>query len=726
MQSLNLATSKIWSCEDDTGDSIRLSLPEILLFNYPLYHAPSFGYLAPLQHELLSSILQCCVDSIWPKGISKKHYSQLINIEDIQLIYPLVLRICHELKRIQGFSLAGNSAFLQMPTAWKKSGNKMQIARLMWPFIPNTHKTSQAKGIRRLAPVPAKLGPDLTALFLFSSCALPKGGTRYWTIGNLAGRAILHAKHGRILRQQLFSSVLPGYSPHWKKLQPLPWISQCMNNGGLGFDDRPPFLPYLTGKKKLSGTANLRFFQARGIMLDPPESGVCDVSGEFIPVFTSYHLLEDRAVHKQVMGYTKSKKSKKIKAANVLGKMFTKATHPSVSGNPPGTLRDNKDKNIKFNFPYHGYSIPAWAVMGKVLPFPSQTIQAHNGIIPSPPELDTCNWSFTQLKYAAKQQDARGLFQYHFPENIAFATHKMEQAAFLEEATDTSIQQVRSGMRLLSSRRNSNQRHKQNTSEQVNHDMLSISQQLWNTADTLFYDFLVIEPDTKTWQIEVTFSLKNEMHRCWHRFLENNWDSKPLSFEDYKRGYRATRIALGENYMDYDRSYLEANPVVRAGRAFAQAYQELSTSERSQLLNESTPYISGFFWICMRKARKEDPDAFQRIYEQVLPLLADIIPVHNEKNIGRILAEQKRYVHQRRMELLFSEEDRDMLLDILLQLFHIISSKNGRAIKVDFGVLLLDLTQFHFRPGTVIRRWATDYFSSNIPTDQKEDDHVQA
>ena len=722
MKNLNLATGRIWSFSDETGDTIRLSLSEILLSDIQLEHSPAFGYLAPLQHELLASILQCCVDSIWPKGISKKNYELLVQCREVQSIYPLVEKICNQLQKIKGFCLVGNSAFLQMPAAWKNNGKKIHLSRLMWPFIPNTHKISQAKGIRRMAPVPQKLGPDLAALFLFASCTLPKGGASYWTIGNLAGRAILHGRFGKTLRQQLFSSVLPGYSPHWKRMQPLPWVASCLNNGGLEENSKPPFLQYITGNKKLSGTVNSRFFQARGIVLDPPENGVCDVTGEQTQVFTTYRLFDDNAILEQILRCTRTKK--KIKAANILGKMYGRKNSPSVAIGE-STVKRNIDNNTS-KLPYHGYSIPSWAIMGKTHSFPSHIIQAHtasNDLICQ--EGEYC-WSCFQIKYAPEQQDPKGLFMYHCPSSMTFDAFTMEQVVNLTKAVEESIEKIRSGMKQLYSGPQRKKKHKANISKLLEQHILGISQRFWSVADQLHHELITKKQDIDIWQSEVTTSLYRCMYNCWNYFVTDDWESRPMSLQDYQHFYRATCTVLGDNYMDYDRSYLEANPVVRAGRAFAEAFFQLDPSQQSQLLNENAPYISRYFWVCMQKAKHEDPHAYQPGYEQALPLLTYIQPVHDEKSFGRILARQKHHINSRRIKLLFSEEDSDMLFDMLLQLFHLISSKNGRSVRVDFGLLVFDLKQFHFQPSAVLRRWATDYFSYSIMNHQQEEAYVQA
>jgi len=64
MHDVNLSAGRMWSFADDSGDVIRLSLPDVLLSDVPLHHSPLPGYLASIQHELLSSILQVAIDKL--------------------------------------------------------------------------------------------------------------------------------------------------------------------------------------------------------------------------------------------------------------------------------------------------------------------------------------------------------------------------------------------------------------------------------------------------------------------------------------------------------------------------------------------------------------------------------------------------------------------------------------------------------------------------------------
>jgi hypothetical protein len=711
---LSLSTGSIWSFADETGDTIRLSLPEVLRTDTPLCHAPAIGYLAPIQHELLASILQVTVDTIWPRGIRKKDYQNLLLHDNAETVQPLLDRICNALARIEGFSLAGRNAFMQVPAAWRHSGKKMKIARLLWPFIPNIHGTD-AKGLRGMSSPPVRLGADLTALFLYTSCCFPKGGTQFWTIGNLAGRAVIHRHLGSTLRQQLFSSILPGYFPSWKPLQPLPWIAQCHNNGGLEPDGRPPGWTYLRGKTKIRGTANLRFFQARAMMLDPPEYGRCDISGKSGPIFISYRLLSDHAAYKMFLRYKIPRDP--VKAAGIMGQMYEKTEHPSIAD--PNLPQKNEKSWPDFSLPYHGYRRPPWYAVPVVLGYPSQIIQAQDLLLPRKHTVPE-NCTVLLLKYHADKQDVRGIFHYILIEVDAVLKKRAVDLALLAEQSMTILL---NGKRHLLNRNSREQKGRRNTlPDYASSALLNSSQMIWNLADILIRK----NPDgVNNWLEWAKYEFQKLLKTCWQQVLEDEWKDGCLTLDDLFREFKATWMVLGENMMDMDRVYLDTLPVVRAGRAFAREFQNLDRQEKAQLSNEEFPVRSRYFWTCVNKARSKDPKIFQPMFEKTLPLLGYIKPSEDGQSIGKMLRLHTDCLSPRRVELLLMEEDRDLLIDQVQQILHIITSRIGHPVTFDFGVFLHDVQQFHFQPDTVIRRWATDYFRKEM-RNKMEEDHVQA
>ncbi|HHL34628.1 MAG TPA: hypothetical protein ENJ30_09725, partial [Desulfobulbaceae bacterium] len=548
MNELSLSSGRIWAFADETGDTIRLSLPDVLRCDTLLTPAPVPGYLAPIQNELLASILQVVVDTIWPGGLSKRNFRKLLESQNAENIQPLLDRICSRLKRINGFSLLGPSAFMQVPTAWRNNGKKMDIARLIWPFIPNVNGAT-AKGLRGMCPPPRRLGPDLTALYLYTSCCLPKGGARYWSIGNLAGRAVLHFRSGATMRQQLFGSVLPGYSPFWKPLQPLPWVSQCRNNRGLEADDRPPCWIYLNGKKKIRGTANSRFFLARAMVLEPPEYGYCDISGEYGRVFTSYWLLKDSAAYEMILQYKPLRRQ--VKYAGIMGQMYKKKDHPAVAGHGP-EYNENDKESKKFHLPYHGYSRPDWYALTVASEHPSLTLQARESLSHEVPSGDQMGRSLFLLKYFPKKQDVRGFFQYTWLGSDAQIENR---ARILAQMADQTIQQLQVGKSHLFNAPNRKKRKKKQVDNHTDPTMINAAQQIWNLANKLLY--------RQDWDVRenrlghVEFEFHKILGKCWQQLLEDNWDNGCLTLSDRYHEFKVTCMILGENEMENDREYID-------------------------------------------------------------------------------------------------------------------------------------------------------------------------
>lgn len=718
MQNLNLSSDPIWLFANESGDTIRLSLPDILLFDAPLFHAPNFGFLASIQHELLASILQVAVDSIWSKGIRKKDYSRLICTERSRELGTLIQLICAVLEKLKGFGLVGNGAFLQIPSAWGRSEKKEKIARLMWPFIPNIHGV-EAKGLRRMSPIPMKIGPDLTALFIFSSCTLSKGGAQYWTNGNLSGRTLAHYHYGKTMRQQLFSAVLPGYSQHWKPLQTLPWIPDCLNNGGLEHNNRPPFWPYISGIKKLSGTTNIRFFQSRAIVLDPPKLDQCDITGEKTLVFETFRILSETALHEKVRELDPANCN--IQVSGIMGKMYTKTDHPSVLIQRSGNKK-NSPVAIT-SLPYHGFSLPPWSIIRLAHCCPSHIIQSLDLIISHKKVAVESQLDVFTLKYAAKKQDVRGILQYHCDGTGFFNKDQLALTLFLAEKSEHYIKIVKNWIGYLLSGDINKKNTKIHQITMESYPIINICQDIWNTADAIYHEFRKNNNLQERWEENFTYRFQETIRSFWVRFLIDVWDSGSLSFQDRLKEYTAATMLLGDGFMSVDFANFDSKPPFKAGRAFAEEYYLLSKNDKSQLNNDNAPYSSRYFWRCMNMATREYSKAHQPLYEKSLPLLKFIIPVNDSINIGSILYKYNKFTTQTTIELLFTVDDINILIECLQRLFNIIISKNRNNIPVDFGLLIFDLDEFSFRPNMVIRRWATGYFSEQI---HKEIDNVQA
>ncbi len=699
MQDINLTTGPIWSFNDNSSDNaIKLSLPEVLYSDMSLSHYPTPGYLAPIQHELLASILQVAIDTVWPKGIPEKLHSELTKSDQLIPVRSTINKICEQLKKQEGFNLIGNGAFLQMPTNWRSAGKESPIAGLIWPFIPNIQ--GEAKGNRRIPVVPTKMEPALTALYLFSTCLLSKGGSYYWNSGNLTNRTSIHQYRGKTLRQHLFQAILPGYAPSWKPIQPLPWIPHCKNNGGLESNDKPPFARYLTGKQNIRGTANIRFYQARAIILDPPEQGVCDFTGASTTVFSTYRLINDLTLHQQLKRCCKLPNS--LKMAGILSKMYDKHDHPSVS------TPSQQDEQKKFNeLPHYGYTKPYWAISRASHQYPSDVIDSRKASSQSNNPLEKI--SLFQINYAKKNQDPKGIF-IHQKVHTCCDSKLTAIIDFLNDTAKQTIQQIRSGLWLLLIPNNKS-RLSTTSQEYLDIWLLTCRQHLWHTADTLFYAKSASK-SLDDCKYQITRRFQEAKHHLWQKILADYQDVSSMCIKDHFKEYSATKIALGEDAMFIDLPYLESKPVVKAGRAFARAYYDLTKAEKAHLIQEiDRPFVCRHFWDCMRSATKQDPDAYQPMYEAILPLLQYIVPQEDGKNIGEILSLTINRSQSNRVDQLLAETNINSLLDeILITLQYV--TKDGRfPIPLDAGILCNDIKQYHFDKDAVIRRWAQQYFA---------------
>ncbi len=425
----------------------------------------------------------------------------------------------------------------------------------------------------------------------------------------------------------------------------------------------------------------------------------------------------DKEVHRQILKSIRPRKE--ITSAGILGTIYLKKDHPSVAGS---NRLDDTAKD--FELPYHGFSKPPWSIVNYLHTYPSQIMQTVTPFLRKDTTTDSGEISCLLVKYAARKQDVRGIYQYYYSDSRFSDAREVQLISFLTELTEQSIKNLTTDLLFLLARKRNRSRPKKTEKELVDDFMLHVSQRLWNTADRILHTSASEEHGIEHWKNRVEFLFQQEIESLFLQFLQDYWESGSLTLDDRQQEHNVTSMVLGGNYMYADLPYLDVNQVVRAGRAFAKAYQGLGSPKKAQLLNERSLYLSRHFWTCMNNASREDQSAYQPMYEQIVPLLAHILPSEDGKNLGKILACNNNLVKSRRIELLFSETDREMLIDGVLQIFRIIEAVNGRPVPLDVGVFCYDLTQFHFSPSKVIRQWASNYFSHTFK--QNKDDYVQA
>ena len=268
----------------------------------------------------------------------------------------------------------------------------------------------------------------------------------------------------------------------------------------------------------------------------------------------------------------------------------------------------------------------------------------------------------------------------------------------------------------------------QKNSKKIFQILTSIRKTLWQTADNLYCESNqrkdIGDENFELFLIHATNQLRMKAQGCWQQFLIEYWETGSLSLAQRNYEYLATKRAYGGVFLNSEQLYINNISIVKGGREFARTYKNLQKHENAELRNSESLYTSRYFWRCMNKAKKLDTKAFQPLYEQVVFLLEYIKPVENGYNWGRVLSAHKHHIHIRRVEHLFASSDQEMLIDAIYQTLKIIKSKKGRAISLDFGVLVYDLSTFHFKAESVKRSWANHYFNEDVIPLQ-EDSNVQ-
>lgn len=694
---INIAADPIWRVSDSQGQSTYISLTEMLSSDRDWDHAPHIAALSVLQHELLASILQVAIDTLWPEGMPKHEYRHLLTrgrAEEVRNILKLSEGL---LAQMPGFNLSGENAFMQIPESWAAHGKKMDIASLMTPFIPQ--EGSQAKGLRRMVPTPKKIGPDLTALYLFGCCTLSKGGLQYWTPGNMANRAVAHLKYGKTLRQRLFASVLPGFSPEWRPKQPLAWVEKEQHS--------PLFLRYVLGPEKIQGTCNIRFYLSRAIRLDLPTSGNCDMTMKETDVCAGLRIVNERVLWRVMCDQPSGQDLHKTKAAGILGRMYAPSTyHPSVA------YRQSPDKKNELwpvKFPPEGSPGSPLAFIPLLGKNPPLTFQVVKNITGDHQLSVNAGVKVLYTRYVSDRQVLQGLV---LEETLSGEGAISPLTEFIIEVVSKQLNRIQEAIPLLTSANRDEKKKRTTTLAWERDQLMHLRHNLWRAASEILNRERIgngLANDESKNAILTRF--KKIALREWHKTLSCR--PSPSSMSERYREHEATCKVLGGDKMTdpNDADSPSVQPRVMAGRKFAETFDNLTAGERASLQHAQSPTTTRFFWDCMNQALREDPHAYSKLYKEMIPLFAQATPVKDTHNVGHVLSRFKQHVHPRRIEDLFLEDQQKMVIESLGQIFSLIKSRaRHKAINLDFGILVQDLTDFRFRHEMVLHRWAESYF----------------
>lgn len=710
---VNIATDPIWRVSDSQGQSAYISLTEMIFSDRDWDHAPPVAALSVLQHELLASVLQVAIDTLWAKGMPKHEYRHLLMKEQAKEVRNILKLIKDVAVEMPGLNLFGEDAFMQVPESWALHGKKMDIASLMTPFIPQ--EGSQAKGLRRMVPTPKKIGPDLTALYLFGCCTLSKGGLQYWTPGNMANRTVAHLKYGKTLRQRLFASVLPGFSSEWRPKQPLAWVEE---------EQHHPLLRYVLGPEKIRGTCNIRFYLSRAIRLDLPTSGNCDVIMKETDVCAGLRIVNERVLWRVMCDQSSGQDLQKTKAAGLLGRMYAPSTyHPSVA------YRQSPDKKNELwpvKFPPEGSPGSPLAFIPLLEKNPPLTFQVVKNITGDHQLSVNAGAKVFYTRYVSDRQVLQGLV---LKETLSGEGAISPLTELIVEVASKQLGRIQEAVSLLASEHRDEKKKKTTSLAWKRDQLMSLRHNLWQAASEILnrerIDNGLANDELKN---AILMRFKKIALREWHKTLSCR--PSPSSMSERYREYEATCNVLGVDKMTEpnDADSPSMQPRIMAGRKFAETFDNLTAGERASLQHAQSPTTTRFFWDCMNQALREDPHAYFKLYEEMIPLFAQATPVEDTHNVGHVLSRFKQHVHPRRIEDFFLEDQQKMVIDSLGQIFSLIKSRTGhKAIKLDFGILVQDLTDFRFRHDMVLRRWAESFFrnKSDRPAVQPSDASTQ-
>ena len=669
------------------------SLPEILTCDEDLTHTPAIGFLGPMQHELLASIIQWAVDSYWKDGLSKSDYQRLLLSTKVHDVIDLIDVITLQIKRSNGFSLAGYGSFMQMPNSWRQHGRIKPVSDLLWPYTPK--RNSSENGLRCMEEYPLSLGPDLTCLLLYTFNLMSRGYSQFWSQGLFSNSPLFQVCCGGTIRQQLFSSVLPGFVKAWRPLQPnLAWIANCKNNGGLNDDNRPPFLPYLTTEQKIKGTANVRFAWSRAISLTPPKSGICSISGYAGDTYQTFHLLSEKKLHNILKDIT-TRKLPKI--SGIMRSMISEnVNHPALSAKPrklPQKLANFGLLTLMNSNAATSLQIAVDIILCKYL---------HLEDIP-------LKLSLFSVEYAPKREVVvNGVQSKTYLLSTKNLEHEKSVASFIVESVQKRIRQMSTAIFYFHTRETAKATHSQSIDISIQNLLSYAEHHLWHRAAILF-DHLKTNNSTTDVEKEILLVAR----KAWNT-IETRLFSEITNPSDYRAYFQACNRTV---WRKMDPSITSEK--VAAGRAFAKAYKSLTRAEQNRMQDANLTgevYTLPSYWACLNKAIKQWPLAYQPIFELFLSCLDSITPVENDLAVGKMLL----YVENNTnitVESVFSANGQTDLICIIADILSCSSARVGN-IDCDCGILLHDIIQYHFIPSTVLRRWAASLYLQTIEKDK--------
>jgi hypothetical protein len=406
-------------------------------------------------------------------------------------------------------------------------------------------------------------------------------------------------------------------------------------------------------------------------------------------------LLKDKDVYDQVKKHPRFSKTKKH--AGILTGLYSKQDPPSVVN---ATAEGE-----------HFITPRPYAVHGELrritIPHKLETCTSSEKKTVTPYRKEA---SFFHLKYGAQKQDVKELLCYQGNEYMTDSESYLGVQRIIDTA-EQSMNSLREGIVCLVTKREELKFGKTDK-EFLRQESATCKQHVQRTIDTLLSSD-IDSSENMNWEYQITANFEASKKQLWNKLVDDYQNIASMSLADHLREYNATTLVLGRGAMYPDLPYLDSRPIVQAGRAFAKAYQKLAESEKYQLFqSEARCYASQPFWKCLSKARQHDPDLYQSLFEQLLPLLKHTRPIEDGRNMGNILYSHRDSIHSRLIEMVFSETDRDALFEQILHIFQILAQKLSTEIAFDFGIFCYDLGRFNFNPERVIRMWAFTYFHS--------------
>ncbi|MCP4700882.1 MAG: type I-E CRISPR-associated protein Cse1/CasA [Gammaproteobacteria bacterium] len=179
---------------------------------------------------------------------------------------------------LEGFSLFGHAAYLQLPAALMTGATSEAIIGL---FQPVRARIGTSKALRLPTQSMRNVCSACATIGIYVIQHFSADMSQYWGASPVRGALVSLLEPLGTLGRVIYANLLHRKRENFLQHTPLTWVPDSDKHNGMDKNGCPPFQKYLNPEGQLSGITHLHFPLIRGLRLNPPllERGACDCCG---------------------------------------------------------------------------------------------------------------------------------------------------------------------------------------------------------------------------------------------------------------------------------------------------------------------------------------------------------------------------------------------------------------------------------------------------------------